>query len=286
MKILYFIFFIIQIFIAVAFTNAQEQIKVEKQVKVDGVCPPFYLKDEDGKIIDPIKNINTDKPYSPKQTCGAVGCHDYNKITEGYHFTQGADEKPLAKQKDRYQWASSPGNYGGNWCSPAPLYKYLSPKENTSARVIDMTSFTFLSDGCGECHPGGALAEFDRKGNRYDSFMKANNLKSGDVNNFDGDYYQAKWSESGVLEADGMLCHQPGYNYELRKKQISNLNFRWAAIAGTKWAVVNGSLKENSPVSVIYDKVYFNPDGTISPKIVREPRNEACLSCHAQPGWK
>ena len=52
-----------------------------------GVCPPFNLYDEDGNIIDPVNEINADKPYSPKQTCGK--CHDYDKITQGFHFQQG-----------------------------------------------------------------------------------------------------------------------------------------------------------------------------------------------------
>lgn len=269
------------------FSNfAQESKKLHTKVSVDGVCPPFFLRDEDGNIIDPVNNVNADKPYSPKQTCGASGCHDYDKITEGYHFTQGADEKSLTKQNERYQWTTSPGNYGGNWCSPAPLYRYLSLKENNSARIMDMTSFTFLKDGCGECHPGGGSAEFDRNGNRYDKFMIENNLKSGDINNYDGDYYQARWIESGVLEADCMLCHQPDYNYSARKKQIANLNFKWAAAAGTGWAEITGFVQDNQHVKVAYSKNIFNPDGTVSPKIIREPRNESCLFCHAQPGWK
>ena len=57
-----------------------------------GVCPPFNLYDEDGKLIDPVHNINANTPYSPKQTCGK--CHDYNKITEGFHFQQGTGEHP------------------------------------------------------------------------------------------------------------------------------------------------------------------------------------------------
>lgn len=265
---------------------AQEQKSSANKVTVDNVCPPFFLKDEDGNIIDPINNINADKPYSPKQTCGAEGCHNYEKITEGYHFTQGADEEPLKKQSERYQWVSSPGNYGGNWCSPAPLYKYLSPKDNSSARLMDMTSFTFLKDGCGECHPGGASAEYDRDGNRYDKYMIENNLQSGGVNSFDGDYYMARWAESGVLEADCMLCHQPGYDYSARKKQIANLNYKWAATAGTGWAEIIGYVQDNSQIKVTYNKNIFNADGKVSPTIVREPRNESCLSCHAQPGWK
>ncbi len=52
-------------------------------------CVPFHLKTEDGKIINPLTGENADQPYSTRQTCGA--CHDYDKITKGYHFQQGWD---------------------------------------------------------------------------------------------------------------------------------------------------------------------------------------------------
>jgi hypothetical protein len=52
-------------------------------------CVPFHLKTQDGKIINPLTGENADQPYSPRQTCGA--CHDYDKITKGYHFQQGWD---------------------------------------------------------------------------------------------------------------------------------------------------------------------------------------------------
>ncbi len=134
-----------------------------------GVCPPFHLRDEDGNVINPVKDENADKPYSPKQTCG--GCHDYEKITQGYHFMQGMGEKPTAEQAARCLWATTPGNFGGNWCSPAPLYRYLSPKKNESAATVDLTSFTFFTSRLRACHPGGGSAEYDREGKRYDRWM-------------------------------------------------------------------------------------------------------------------
>lgn len=81
----------------------------------NGVCPPFFIRDESGAIINPVSMQNTNKPYSPKQTCGLAGCHNYKKITKGYHFQQGKDEQPSQKLKDLYQWVLSPGQYGGRW---------------------------------------------------------------------------------------------------------------------------------------------------------------------------
>jgi hypothetical protein len=41
------------------------------------------LKGYDGMEL----TIDSKEPYSPKQTCGE--CHDYDEITNGYHFQQG-----------------------------------------------------------------------------------------------------------------------------------------------------------------------------------------------------
>ena len=251
-----------------------------------GVCPPFHLRDEQGAIINPVAGENTDRPYSPRQTCGA--CHDYDLITQGFHFTMGAGEAPTETMRNRYQWASTPGFYGGTWCSPAPLYSYLSPKENDTAVTMDMTSFDILTRPCGACHPGGGSAEYDREGKRYDLWMAdpASGFVPGGDNDLDGDYYKARWSESGVLEADCLLCHLPAYDFSARNRQIQAMNFRWAPTAGSGLAQVSGSVAEGDAVSLTYDASRFSADGKLSPHIVRSPRNETCLACHAQPGWK
>jgi nitrate/TMAO reductase-like tetraheme cytochrome c subunit len=249
-----------------------------------GVCPPFYLYDEEGNIIDPVHNINPDKPYSPKQTCGK--CHDYNKITQGFHFQQGKGEKATGTFADRYQWVSTPGNYGGNWCSPAPLYNYLSKKSNSSAKEMDMTSFTFITNGCATCHPGGGPLEYDRSGIRYDKLMDSLKYTAGGINDFDGDYFQAHWNRSGVIEADCNLCHLPEYDYKGRNAHLAKWNFRWLATAGSGLATVEGSVKDTIDVKVKYDIAKFDNEGKVSMHLVREPRNETCLNCHSKPQWK
>ena len=93
-------------------SEPRQTIHIQK-ISVEGVCPPFYLYDEQGKVIDPVHEINSYQPYSPKQTCGK--CHDYNKITEGFHFQQGRGEKPNLLTVERCLWVTSPGTYGGNW---------------------------------------------------------------------------------------------------------------------------------------------------------------------------
>jgi len=72
-------------------------------------CPPFYLRTDTGDIINPMTGENADQPYSSRQTCGA--CHDYDKITSGYHFQQGWDEISDTFNADK-PWMLSPGMMG------------------------------------------------------------------------------------------------------------------------------------------------------------------------------
>ena len=253
-----------------------------------GVCPPFPLRDETGAIINPVKGVNSNVPYSPKQTCGATGCHDYAKITQGYHFMQGKGEAMPAVYASRYNWALAPGNYGGNWCSPAPLYRQLAPKKNTNARMIDMTSFDFVTATCGNCHPGGGPLEYDRDGVRYDVRMRdpASGMKPGGENGLHGDYFRARWSESGVVEADCLLCHLPEYDFQKRNAQLAALNFRWSAVAGSGLGEVSGKVAAGESPRVEYKKELFDEEGNVTLHIAPQPRNETCLVCHQKPGWK
>lgn len=253
-----------------------------------GVCLPFMLKDEQGKPIDPIRGVNATAPYSPKQTCGAAGCHNYARITEGFHFTQGKGEPLPEDFASRYNWVTSPGNYGGNWCSPAPLYRQLAPKKSASARMIDMTSFDFVTATCGNCHPGGGPLEYDRDGRRYDEWMRdpASGLRPGGENGLDGDYYKARWSETGVIEADCLLCHMPEYDYKKRNAELAKLNFRWAATVGAGLGSVTGKVAASERPVVAYDTSRFDAEGNVLVHMAPEPRNETCLHCHAKPGWK
>uniref|UniRef100_A0A7C4AIB9 Cytochrome C n=1 Tax=Fundidesulfovibrio putealis TaxID=270496 RepID=A0A7C4AIB9_9BACT len=74
-------------------------------------CPPFFLRAQDGAVINPVTGENADKPVSTRQTCGAQGCHDYAAITKGYHFQQGWDQikDDFNPQKP---WMLSPGMMG------------------------------------------------------------------------------------------------------------------------------------------------------------------------------
>lgn len=77
----------------------------------DDEHPEVFLLDYEENDILPESNV----PYSPKNTCG--GCHDYETITNAYHFQQGrADVHGELKVSDdmdpRNPWLISRGMYG------------------------------------------------------------------------------------------------------------------------------------------------------------------------------
>ena len=57
-------------------------------------------------------------PYSPRQTCGVVGCHDVDAISNAYHFEQGRTDLQgnIITQPDYFNdgrtFVSSAGMYG------------------------------------------------------------------------------------------------------------------------------------------------------------------------------
>lgn len=164
----------------------------------------------------------------------------------------------------------------------------MAKKKNGSASEIDLTTFAWITagenpekgvPGCGGCHPGGGGLEFDRDGRRYD-WRAAADPRLAD--SLDGDYYQSRWAQSGVIEADCFICHLPGYDYKARLRQLSRQNFQWAVIAGTGIGRVNGSVRENRPPGVTYNRRLFNEDGQIVLDLSSDPLSENCVFCHGK----
>lgn len=213
------------------------------------------LKNEQGETIAPDRN-RTD-PYSPRRTCG--GCHGYAAITSGYHFQQGFDE--MSDRYDRRRpWILSPGMYG-KW-QPAAAAALLAPKKNSHAQRMDLSTYDWIGGGkfddrgrvvspaCGWCHPGGGPMEYGRKDDgRRD--LSRNHLQAEGRGKaaHDGDYTsrftpdgRSRFRESGVVEADCLICHQPGYRMTERNRQLAQRNYRWAATAGAGLGSVSGAI--------------------------------------------
>jgi len=249
--------------------------------------PAINLLDASGEVIDPIHGINDQAPFSTRQTCGQ--CHDYDTITQGYHFQMGwntiSDDFGRAEGRP---WSLSNG-FMGRWYPYA--FRQLAKKVNRSADEIDMTTYEFVGFSaaargeppCGACHPGGGGLEFDRDGNRYDEHQAAHPELAQSL---DGDYHNAQWDKSGVVEADCLLCHLRGYDFRARIQQLTQGNYRWAVVAGSRLGTVRGAVRRGQTPTVLYEPRLFNRDGTITLEMSWPPPDDNCVFCHGRSDVK
>ncbi|MDD2904481.1 MAG: hypothetical protein PHU44_18790, partial [Syntrophales bacterium] len=168
----------------------------------------------------------------------------------------------------------------------------MAKKHNQNADEIDLTTFAFVAagdpkkpgtPGCGGCHPGGGGLEFDRDGQRYDTRLQADPTLAQSL---DGDYYQSKWDKTGVVEADCLICHLPGYNFTERNIQLQSLNFKWATVAASGIGLVSGAVKKGQQPKVVYNKRLFNEDGKVVLDLAYPPPAENCVFCHGMSDMK
>lgn len=249
--------------------------------------PALNLLDGDGNIIDPVNGVNAEAPFSTRQTCGQ--CHDYDTITQGYHFQMGWDTiSDSHGQKSGRPWSLSDG-FMGRWYPYA--FRQLAKKVNRSADEIDMTTYEFVGFSaaargeppCGACHPGGGGLEFDRDGQRYDQRQAANPELAESL---DGDYHRARWDASGVVEADCLICHMRGYDFGARIEQLTQGNYRWAVVAGSRLGTVKGAVRRGQTPTVLYETRLFNRDGTITLEMSWPPPDDNCVYCHGRSDVK
>jgi hypothetical protein len=254
----------------------------------------IVLKGFDGNPLTP----ESKTPYSPRKTCG--GCHDYDRITRGYHFQLGrtgsAGEIIISDAFDpKNPWNLSPGMFGKH--TPASLdSSQLSKKENQTFSEMDKSSFYFVQN-CGACHPGGGLGEYDRNGYPYYDtetqkfgyeLASSRFLLDGDYTPFsEGDItYGAPWDESGLSEADCLICHLKGYLWKERRAALKGRFFRYGPTVGAGWTSVklepdgveNPKLDQ---IEVDYSKKDVADFENLHIQIVRKPPDENCWSCHA-----
>lgn len=254
----------------------------------------IILKGFDGTSL----TIDSKIPYSPKKTCGT--CHDYNRITNGYHFQQGRTDKSrkivMSDTFDpNFSWNLSAGMYGKHLLVSVDSSQ-LAKKVNQGPSEIDKSSFFFVQN-CGPCHPGGGLGEYDRKGNLYynEEIRKFGYEISGDNPLFDGDYsplsagdinHGAPWDRSGVSEADCLICHVKGYQWKERAATLRGRFFKYAPAVGAGWSILELSQdKSGDPkvdkVNIDYSKKEVADFENLNLQIVRRPSDENCWFCHA-----
>lgn len=157
---------------------------------------------------------------------------------------------------------------------------------------IDKSSYAWVKI-CGKCHPGGGGCEYDRKGHRYDEFAKdpQHGLVPMGDNYLDGDYYHSDWANSGVLEADCLVCHLKGYDWEARAQAIQAGLFYEAPAIGAGWYTkIERSDAGTSPGRA--KEFLFRPDYTrtaiadptnLAAFITLEVPDQNCCNCHNTP---
>jgi hypothetical protein len=265
----------------------------------DSVHEKIILKSFDGNPL----TFESKVPYSPRKTCG--GCHDYDRITNAYHFQQGRTDGSgkiiIGDTFDpRYPWNLSPGMYG-KYSRASPDLSRLSKKINQHASEMDKSSFAFVQS-CGTCHPGGGWSEYDRSGRLYydEESKKLGSEDSGESSPLDGDYTLFSdgnadsgipWNESGVSQADCLICHLKGYQWKDRSATLRGKLFKYGPTVGAGWANTKTSKDESGDlvveeVTVDYTKKEVADFENLHLQIVKKSPDENCRSCHAMSDKK
>ncbi|MBN1350452.1 hypothetical protein JXJ21_13640 [candidate division KSB1 bacterium] len=147
--------------------------------------------------------------------------------------------------------------------------------------------------------------------------MKLIEAEQRNQDELDGDFYshytpdnKSHFMESGILEADCMICHKRNYNFGDRIEQIISRNYKWAATAGAGIGKIEGKIFEYSDMNtrpdspdfwngnwnfekrpvVAYnwqDRSIFTDAGKLrGPMITKFVSSENCLQCHKGPDSK
>lgn len=237
--------------------------------------PAIVLKDETGRNV-----LESGKPISTRKTCGG-DCHDYDFITNSFHFQQGKSEmdSQLLKSHGIAPYNSSPGMFGKFSLIPNRQLTHLDIKDTADA---DMSQPEWLTK-CGGCHTGGGISEYDLQGHKFltpegkpigplDPSYTIRDRETGQIVPWD-------WQKSGSAEADCFLCHVPKANRGARRKEMASGNFRWANNATL---TETGILTRQENGEFKYNRAAFNADGTVKPEMLdlSDPTLENCAMCH------
>ncbi len=237
--------------------------------------PALTLRDASGRNV-----LESGAPISTRQTCGG-DCHDYEFITDSFHFQQGKNEmdSELLKSHGVAPFNSSPGMFGKFSIIPN---RQLTHAGITDPEDADMSQPEWLTK-CGVCHTGAGISEKDLKGRHFldpsavpdgslDPSYTIRDRASGAVVPWD-------WKKSGVAEADCFLCHVPKAVRGARRERMSRGDFRWAGVATL---VETGIVREDEGGAFTYVREAFNPDGTVKMGLLNlsDPTLENCAMCH------
>ena len=171
------------------------------------------LYDEEGSDIRP--GDDRRMPFSTKQTC--LPCHNYNKITSGWHFNAADPEVPPGRRGQPWIFADRTS------ATQLPL-SYRAWPGTYRPDELGITPMLFLQL-FGRHMPGGGIGD-DEERQAPENVMR--------------------WWVSGSLEVNCLSCHdaEQGHDQAEFGTQIRKQNFRWAASATSGFATVHGSAKD------------------------------------------
>ncbi|MEI6810063.1 MAG: cytochrome c3 family protein, partial [bacterium] len=222
---------------------------------------------EDGQKIDPVYPRGL--PFSARRTCGS--CHDYKKISQGWHFNYGGTNAPkgrggqpwiLVDQATGTQLPVAGRGWANTWKPDS----------------VGMTPWDFVM-AFGRHLPGGGPGE-----------------TTDDPADLD-----ARWTVAGKLEINCLGCHSGSLLQDPSEwaKQVARQNFRWAATASSGLAEVGGMSSRlpgywdiyqppnpddkdfATPPTVKYNLTQFDSKGRALVNIVQKPQDKSCLYCHS-----
>lgn len=224
------------------------------------ISPPPVVS-EDGKPQEPKAN-----PYSPAQTCGK--CHDYDTISQGWHFNSDAGAVP-------------PGRPGEPWILTDPATRTQIPLSyrgwagTFKPSDLGLSDFEFATN-FSRHFPGGGPGEPDK--------IKSTDPQMGRMN------------VTGKLEIDCLICHQnnDGYNHEARFNALRGQDFRWAPTIAAGLGVfasaksagsIADSWRPGRPVpstlpGIKYDRARFDTEDNVQFQVARRPSVNTCYYCH------
>lgn len=224
------------------------------------------LIDEEGDKITP--DVEPLLPFSTRQTCGA--CHDYEKISHGWHFNAAEPNIALGRQGQPWIFVDAAS------ATQIPL-SYRNWPGTFRPEQLGLTSWKFVQF-FGRQTPGGGPGEIDS--NNPDEMTR------GFI--------------SGKLEINCLACHDadPAHNQAEYADQIARQNFRWAAAATCGFASISGSAKNMPnnydplmpqplddpklvPPTITYNKNAFDHKNQVFFDIVRKIPAERCYFCHS-----
>lgn len=221
----------------------------------------------DGQKIDPV--YPRGMPFSARRTCGA--CHDYRKISRGWHFNYAATNAPKGRGGQPWVWVDQATGTqipvaGRGWAN------------TWKPDAVGMTPWDFVL-AFGRHMPGGGPGETEDSSTDLD----------------------ARWTVSGKLEINCLACHSgsPLEDHSEWAKQVARQNFRWAATASSGLAEVGGMASRlpgywdvyqppnlddreyATAPTVKYSLTQFDSKGRALVDIAQKPRDRNCLYCHS-----